>query len=198
MSKCIHCGAQYRANDAPYQRRNCCVKHCVCVTCNTEFESPHKKKYCSIECNPNIRKWDKSERKCQTCHSIYKPRTRHQRYCSRACQPYGNGGRDKYYQTKHWKETRANFIASTTLINGIHLSNQYCIECYRRQNRLNDMYAVDHIVRRADGGLDEHMNLQSLCRYHHQSKSAVEGNKNRTTWGGRPKRGGVRMMSNAL
>lgn len=39
------------------------------------------------------------------------------------------------------------------------------------------MYAVDHKVRRKDGGGDNFENLQSLCRKHHQIKSAQEGNK---------------------
>lgn len=170
-----------------YAKKNI-SKQCICVTCNGTFTVTHVKKYCSPECNPNMRVWDRANRYCTTCGSEYKPYTRHQKYCKRACQPYRKGGQDKYYQSKEWKVIRATFITLNTTVNGLPISNKYCIECYRKQGRLNDMYAVDHIVRRADGGSNEYANLQSLCRYHHQSKSALEGNSTRTNHGGRPRK----------
>jgi hypothetical protein len=178
----------YNRKEVDHDRylRNKVITH-VCFTCKQSFSANRKRKYCSIECNPHIRKWDKSERVCETCNNVYKPRTRYQRWCKRSCQPYGNGGKAMFYQSKEWKKIRSTFIESYTNVNGINLSNKFCIECYRKQNRLNDMHAVDHIIRVKDGGSHEHSNLQSLCRYHHQSKSAVEGNRIRTNFGGRPK-----------
>lgn len=53
-------------------------------------------------------------------------------------------------------------------------SNRKCFRCDK------PTFAVDHIVRIKDGGTHDLSNLQGLCRHHHQSKSASEGNKNRS------------------
>lgn len=162
-----------------------------CIICGIAMHLLHKRKYCSDRCNPHKRIWDKSPRACITCQSIYRPVRQDHRYCNRSCQPYGNGGREKYYQTKDWKFKRATFILAHTIVNGLPISNKYCIECYKREGRLNDMYAVDHIMPRKQHGTDDHRNLQSLCKHHHQSKSAQEGNSNADrNRGGRPRRKG--------
>lgn len=132
----------------------------TCIVCSTQFKADHKRKYCSIQCNPNIRIWDRSVRLCKSCGNQYKPKFNKQKYCCRQCQPYGKDQSNTFYQSREWKLIRATFIQSTTLVNGIQLSNEYCIECYIKHNRLNDMYAVDHIIRVKDGGTHDHSNLQ--------------------------------------
>src|SRR5690349_12362837 len=96
---------------------------CNCVTCNKEFKTGHKRKYCSNECNPHIRIWDKSKRKCPTCHKIFIPKRHIQKYCSRACNPYKMHSKNEYYQTKEWKEIRIKFLSIE--------SNRVCSKCNR-------------------------------------------------------------------
>lgn len=168
---------------------------CKCKTCSTEFETVRKRGYCSRQCYPSILKQlNLTNRKCKSCGCDYKPRLKDQKYCNKKCNKHRwyKQPIDRYYQSKEWKSNKALFIQGFTNINGISISNKYCIECYRKQNRLNDMYAVDHIVRIKDGGTHEHSNLQSLCKHHHQSKSAQEGNRlTERNKGGRPKHNGV-------
>lgn len=170
----------YNRKEADHQRylRKKDIVH-ACVTCRRSFVANHKRKYCSVQCNPNIRIWDKSDRLCEACNTSYKPRTRYQRYCSSHCHPYTPHKDNQFYQSREWKQLRASFIDAYTTVNGIQISNKYCIECYTKHNRLNDMYAVDHKVRIKDNGDHSFNNLQSLCKHHHQSKSAVEGNSRR-------------------
>jgi 5-methylcytosine-specific restriction enzyme A len=160
------------------------VKACKCEKCGAQFKSNHKRKYCSIECRPNYHPpfIDKVERICEGCTQPYMPKYDKQRFCSCSCRGSGYGkfgGNQGFYNSKQWRQIRAFFITSHTVVDGLPISNKYCIECYKKHNRLNDMYAVDHIVRVKDGGSNEYNNLQSLCRHHHQSKSAQEGNKTR-------------------
>lgn len=171
------------------------TKECTCPTCNTVFTTNQKRKYCTPKCRPHYKELftNKDNRVCESCSNTYLPKYRAQRFCSLKCRKHGYVGYKNseraYYNSKQWKLTRATFIHGNTTINGIQLSNKYCIKCYIQQNRLNDMYAVDHIIPRKQSGSDEFDNLQSLCRHHHQSKSAVEGNsiKDRNK-GGRPKK----------
>lgn len=169
---------------------------CYCVTCNKRFIVNHKKKYCSNECNPHYKEPfpNKDIRMCESCNTEYLPKYRAQRFCSRECRKHGyisvgyKNSERTFYNSKEWKAIKTAFKQSFTHINGIDLSNKYCIQCYIKQNRLNDMYAVDHIIRVKDGGTHDHSNLQSLCRHHHQSKSAVEGNSiQHRNKGGRPR-----------
>jgi hypothetical protein len=156
------------------------LKAVSCHTCNIGFTTYHIRKYCSSKCNPHVRQpFDKTDRICNQCGTPYTPIRRDQKYCKRTCNPYRKNSINPYYQTLEWKAIKAEFINSYTSINGILLSNRFCIECYTKQDRLNDMYAVDHRIRLTDGGTSEHSNLQSLCLHHHQSKSASEGNRER-------------------
>lgn len=134
---------------------------CNCVACGQEFVVNHKKKYCSPECNPHIRVWDKADRVCGTCKNPYTPIRRSQKYCCLKCNPYGRKNPDKFYQSKEWKLIRAAFIKA---------GNDKCAICRA------PVYAIDHKVRRKSGGTDNFQNLQPLCRKHHQRKSAIEGN----------------------
>lgn len=163
------------AVDKARRLRNKITTH-TCVVCARSFTANHKRKYCSIECNPHIRKWDKSPRECLSCNSKYTPIRSDQKYCNRNCNPYNKRYIDPFYQTKEWKQIRASFLELSTVVDGISITNKYCIECYRRNGTLTPTHAVDHIIRRRDGGSDEYNNLQSLCLKHHQSKSAIERN----------------------
>ncbi len=114
------------------------------------------------------------------CGKIYKPRTYHQKYCSRACHPYRDHSENSLYQTPDWKTVRADFKGLFTFVGGHELSNAFCVECFKSKRELVPMYAVDHIISIKDGGARfDFFNLQSLCQSHHQSKSAKEGNKRR-------------------
>lgn len=186
--KCKRCEKEFtpkHSRQTTYCSRECCdqasIAVCYCKTCNKRFESRHIKKYCSVECNPHKQVLDLPIRICISCNQEYKPKYKAQKYCRTQCNRYKTFTNPVgyFYVTKQWKQIRTEYIATHTLVNGIEISHKYCIECYRKQNRLNDMYAVDHIVRLRDGGTHEHSNLQSLCRHHHQSKSASEGNKER-------------------
>lgn len=186
--KCYRCEKEFTPNGArntKYCSKECgdqnSVAVCYCKTCNARFETSHVRKYCTKNCNPQFKTLNLSNRICIKCNHSYKPRYKAQKYCSSVCSQYKphNNGKDYFYTSRAWRQIRAQFIASYTLVNGIQISNKYCIECYRKKNRLNDMYAVDHIIRRVDGGNEEHNNLQSLCKHHHQSKSASEGNRDR-------------------
>lgn len=89
--------------------------------------------------------------------------------------------RDPHYQSTSWKKTRLSFREGFTIVNGFSLSNKYCIECYKQNKRLVSALNTDHIVRRKEGGTDDHSNLQTLCDSHHNTKSAREGNELRRT-----------------
>lgn len=177
MSRCRHCGHEYiEGNNVKYQRANCCTKNCVCVTCKKTFTATHKRKYCIKECDPNYRPLlNLPKRTCIKCNVEYQPRYKAQKYCSSACHQYKPYESPGYYQSKEWKQLRSAFISSYTVVNGLPISNRFCIECFVKHNRLNDMYAVDHKIRVKDGGAHTFDNLQSLCKHHHQSKSACEG-----------------------
>jgi 5-methylcytosine-specific restriction endonuclease McrA len=93
---------------------------------------------------------------------------------------YGNRTTaDPYYQSRSWKNNRASFRKGFTIVNGVQLLNIYCVECYKQHGRLVKGSNTDHIIRRKDGGSDEHNNLQTLCDSHHNRKSANEGNESR-------------------
>lgn len=85
--------------------------------------------------------------------------------------------RDPYYQSTTWKNNRKAFRAGHTEHEGVKVSNIYCIECYKLTKKFVEGSNTDHIVRRKDGGSDDHSNLQTLCDNHHAVKSANEGNE---------------------
>lgn len=142
------------------------VKDCYCVVCGNEFSTTNKKKYCSGKCNPHIKIWDKSPRKCANCKIDFTPKFNKQRHCKRSCNKYKQHSDNDFYQTREWKSARAAF----------RVLNQNCAECSKIGLTVT-MYAVDHIVPIKDGGDKTcFSNLQSLCLKHHQSKSAQEKN----------------------
>lgn len=79
---------------------------------------------------------------------------------------YGRRSKDneKFYNSRPWRKVRAAFISK----------NPICVKCEEEDKTVAAKY-VDHIQRIEDGGakLDE-ANLQSLCKYHHDSKSGKE------------------------
>lgn len=173
----IHCSAECRFKYS-YKIRG--YKTHICKKCGREYKSKNNvSTYCSRVCQFN-----KGKRVCVTCGNEYLAKRANQIYCNRGCNPYSTKSTDKFYLSKKWRSIRASFIKRYSSINGSIISNKYCIQCFKKDGTLVDMYAVDHIRRRLDGGSDSFDNLQSLCRHHHQSKSAQEGNKLRT-WRGR-------------
>lgn len=60
--------------------------------------------------------------------------------------------------------------------------NYLCQQCLR-DGRVTPLkvapydHAVDHIVNKAEGGTDEPANLESLCKAHHDEKSAEEAKR---------------------
>lgn len=155
-----------------------------CNYCRAPFVSRRKTKYCSRYCGrkfhltPEKREKDKVRLFNTKGRGLVKNCT---------CATCGIHFKTNY-RSKEWKTIRLSFIESYSFVNGTQLSNRYCIECYKRKGILKPMHAVDHIVRRRDNGPDTHNNLQSLCKHHHQSKSASEGNAVRINFGGRPKK----------
>ena len=87
---------------------------------------------------------------------------------------------ETWYQSPQWKHTRALFREGTTFVDGIHLSNKYCILCFKEKGIFVPGPHCDHKQAIEDGGSrTDHNNLQSLCESHHNSKSAREGNNRR-------------------
>lgn len=80
--------------------------------------------------------------------------------------PYGRRSEDnqKFYNSRPWRKVRKAFISK----------NPFCCKCDADGKVVKAVY-VDHIQRIEDGGakLDE-ANLQSLCKFHHDSKSGKE------------------------
>jgi len=71
----------------------------------------------------------------------------------------------KFYHSSAWRKVRKLYIEA----------NPLCVECMK-DNKLIKADVVDHIIRYRDKpelGLDVN-NLQSLCHYHHNSKSGKE------------------------
>ncbi len=166
----IHCSLMCRQRYSYVIRKH---SVCRCAKCGAEFKSKTKNKYCSRKCQ-----FDKGFRIClnKKCGKKYKAGTFNQKYCCRDCKPYKQDC-TVFYQSLEWKQIRTTFVSGFTLISGFWLSNSFCLECYKRGGKLVKMYAVDHILNRKMGGSDLPQNLQSLCKSHHQKKSAIEGNK---------------------
>jgi 5-methylcytosine-specific restriction enzyme A len=57
-----------------------------------------------------------------------------------------------------WQKLRAEFL----------YEHPICVICGRQATD------VDHIIPRGRGGSDDHGNLQSLCEFHHKSKTATQ------------------------
>jgi len=71
----------------------------------------------------------------------------------------------KFYHSTAWRNLRKYYIRN----------NPFCVECLK-DDKITEAEVVDHIVRYRDNnelGLDIN-NLQSLCHYHHNSKSGKE------------------------
>jgi len=78
-----------------------------------------------------------------------------------------------FYQSKEWKQARAAVLAR---------DNYLCVKCIER-DKLNEAYAVDHIVPlRVDWSLRfAQPNLQSLCHSCHSVKTRCEQSLSRRT-----------------
>ncbi|WP_121665261.1 HNH endonuclease [Mesonia aquimarina] len=81
-------------------------------------------------------------------------------------KPYGRrlAENEKFYNSWSWRKVRKAFLQK----------NPTCIKC-EAENKVTTAKYVDHIQRIEDGGakLSEE-NLQSLCKFHHDSKSGKE------------------------
>ena len=62
-----------------------------------------------------------------------------------------------------WKKIRAAALAR---------DRPLCQDCLEREGRVTPAAQVDHVIPKAKGGSDELSNLRSLCREHHDEKSA--------------------------
>lgn len=73
-----------------------------------------------------------------------------------------------------WDKRRARIL---------NRDKRLCLEC-KRQGRVNTGNHVDHIKPKAQGGTDADENLQTLCRPHHDEKTARDaGRRTRPTIG---------------
>lgn len=84
---------------------------------------------------------------------------------------------DGFYNSWPWRKLRKKFIND----------NPTCVKC-EIEGLVSEAKYVDHIQRIEHGGakLDE-KNLQSLCKYHHDSKSGKEAHGYRESNGHRGK-----------
>lgn len=77
---------------------------------------------------------------------------------------------DPFYNSQLWKDLR----------DYIWLRDEALCQQCRREGRLMPLRRgyneghVDHIVPRNQGGTDDEINLELLCKYHHDAKSAKE------------------------
>lgn len=71
---------------------------------------------------------------------------------------------EKFYNARAWRKVRKSYAEK----------NPLCVKCKAEGKSIAVAY-VDHIQRIEDGGpkYDE-SNLQSLCKFHHDSKSGKE------------------------
>lgn len=86
-----------------------------------------------------------------------------------------------FYNTRTWKRIRESFLLSDPLIRlppigKTPYKNVYCVECWKK-GKIVATNVVDHILRRAKDGTDDHTNLQGLCDQHHNIKRAQEKNE---------------------
>jgi 5-methylcytosine-specific restriction protein A len=79
-------------------------------------------------------------------------------------KPHEGRGLDPFYNSSAWRKNRTAFIQEHPL----------CVEC-EREGRVHPGSVVDHIQPRHFGGDDFSWdNLQTLCKRHHDQKSATE------------------------
>ena len=75
---------------------------------------------------------------------------------------YSDPALAKQYNTTRWRRMRNHYIKH----------NPLCIMC-KENNYIKEAEIVDHIKEVADGGgMFDYSNLQSLCDYHHRSKTS--------------------------
>lgn len=85
-------------------------------------------------------------------------KTEHKQYNDRR---QATGQRNKLYDSAAWKRARASHLQSEPL----------CRSC-RKAGRLVEAQVVDHIIPVRDGGAElDDINLQSLCKSCHNSKT---------------------------
>ena len=77
--------------------------------------------------------------------------------------------RHRFYHSHEWQKIRRRFLARHPL----------CEVCLRN-NQISAAVIVDHIVEISDGGSPtDPANLQALCAFHHNQKTAAERKKRR-------------------
>lgn len=99
------------------------------------------------------------------------------------CPKHGGRGPEQYgyYGTRAWRRLRV-----------AHLQIEpYCRAC-KMGGRLVLASFVHHIVSRRDGGPDEHPNLMSLCRPHHDKTRGEESIRTSDSFFARREAGGGR------
>jgi hypothetical protein len=101
---------------------------------------------------------------------------------------------DKFYQSSEWKTTRKIHMNGATTVSpeefkrileinpglkytGGNIANTFCLACFK-EGRIKAGNNIDHILAiKMGGSRTDGNNLQTLCEYHHASKSANEGKK---------------------
>lgn len=88
---------------------------------------------------------------------------------------------DPFYHSQTWARTKAIHKQGFTIVDGVSVSNMYCIPCYRETKLLVPMHTVDHIIAiKLGGSRTDSNNLESQCKTHHARKSANEGKRQAT------------------
>lgn len=84
------------------------LKVCICVTCGKSFETDHRRKYCTSECNPHLPGFKTrvlEERICQNpkCGKSFTPARIIHKHCCRKCRDYVNSTTPKKKEgIKRW------------------------------------------------------------------------------------------------
>lgn len=96
-------------------------------------------------------------------------------------QTYGKKTVEPWYQSKEWRNIRANHLMTSTLTPYGRISNAYCVQCFNESKGINKIpgHTVDHITPIKEGG-DKRGPLQTLCKRHNAQKTARDGNRQRT------------------
>lgn len=71
--------------------------------------------------------------------------------------------KDKYYNSKEWKDLRSYKFSL----------NPLCEDCLE-ENRVTETHTIDHIIPRSQGGPDTIENLRSRCKEHNMKKTRAD------------------------
>jgi 5-methylcytosine-specific restriction endonuclease McrA len=95
----------------------------------------------------------------------------------RPCLTCGQLGCSRHRRTGRWPERPSRHVrgygTAWDRLRQLALERDgyACVHC-----RSTDRVSVDHVIPKVRGGLDALGNLQTLCKAHHDAKSAAEGN----------------------